>query len=190
MLFKRFTPLLVLLLTTVAINPLTASAACQEKLAEIDARISEAELGPTAAGITQMRDHAASLCDQGQESTAMQLLGLLEMSLPPSEALSSATREANADSKAALTDEFLEGTWCSMTGEERSQLVFNRDGTYRYCLHDSMLGPYGKCSRNPEPTEDWLARFERAETVDRDTLVLGGRNTSTFKRGECSRYGR
>ena len=190
MVFKPFSTLLAVLLMTFAIHPLTARAACQEKLAEIDARISEAELGPGAAGIIQMRDHAASMCDQGQESTAMQLLGLLDLSLPPSQAQADAMNQANADSKAALTDEFLEGTWCSMTGEERSQLVFSRDGTYRYCLHDSVLGPYGKCSRYPEPTEDWLARFERAETVEPDTMVLGGRSVSTFKRGECSLYGR
>lgn len=190
MLFKRFAPLVALLLMTIAINPLTADAACQEKLAEIDARISEAELGPAAAGINQMRDQAASMCDQGQESTAMQILGLLEMSLPPSQAQSSAIRQANADSKAALTDEFLEGTWCSMTGEERSQLVFSRNGTYRFCVHDAILGPYGKCSRRPESTKDWLARFERAATVEQDTMVLGDRGTLTFKRGECSRYGR
>ena len=177
----------------VAALPLQAEAGCRDELAKVDARLATADLGPTAAALRQMRDQAATLCGQGQEAMASQILGILEASLPATEAETAAKQQADADSKAALTDGFLAGVWCSMTGEERSQLVFSEDGTYRFCLNDTVLGPYGRCSPEPLSTADWLAGYPRAKSVERDTIVLSGRGRHqdfTFKRGACSRYGR
>jgi hypothetical protein len=184
---------IALILGIVTHLPAWAQDECKAQLAEVDARLASADLGPSNAGLQQMRDQAAALCEQGQDAMALQLLSLFNLSLPPTQTEQSSVKQADEDSKAMLTDKFLAGTWCSMTGEERSQLVFNLDGTYRYCLHDSMLGPYGKCSRNAESTRDWLARYPHAQTVEQDTLVLGGKRgfgDSTFKRGECTLYGR
>ncbi len=171
-----------------------AATTCKEKLAEVDARLAVADLGPTGAGLRQMRDQAATMCRQGEDAMALQILGLLDMSLPATQSERAIAAQADRESKAALTNEFLAGTWCSMTGEERSQLVFNVNGTYRYCLHDAVQGPYGACSREPRSTAEWLARYPRAKTVERDLIVIGGkggRNAySTFRRGACSRYGR
>lgn len=39
-----------------------------------------------------------------------------------------------------------------------------------------------------------LAGYPRAKTIERDLIVIGGKGgrnaDSTFRRGECSRYGR
>ena len=161
----------------------------------VNERLAEAgDLGPTRAGLEMMRDQGATMCSQGQDAMAMQILGMLEASLPPSGAEAAAVQRSDADSKAVLTDEFLAGTWCSMDGEERSQLVFSTDGTYRFCLNDTVRGPYGYCSREPRPTADWLARYPRTRSVEQDTIVFDGKSGpksySTFKRGECSKYGR
>jgi len=174
-----------------------AGTDCREKLAEVDSRMAATELGPSTAGMRQIRDQAAAFCGQGQEPMAMQLLAMLEMGLSQASAQPSkrpsAPPQTGDTSQASLGNEFLAGTWCSMTGDERAQLVFSADGTYRVCLPDAVLGPYGACSNSPRLTTEWLERYPRVQSKEQDTIVLGGRRGnafSTFKRGECSRYGR
>ena len=173
-----------------------AQAGCKEKLAEVDARIADSDLAdPTgpAAGAKMMRDNAATMCDQGNEATAMQVLGMLDMMVPQTKTEAAAQVRADEESKAPLTSEFLAGTWCAIVDQEHSQYVFSKDGTYQACIHDSVAGRYGRCIR-AEQTSEWLGRFRRAKTIEQDTIVLGGNTSSTdystFKRGECSKYGR
>lgn len=143
-----------------------AEGDCHAGLAAVDARLASSQLGPTGAALKQMRDQAASMCNQGQDAMANQLLAMLSMSLPPSESEVAAANTADEDSKALLTNDFLAGEWCSMTGEERSQLVFNVDGTpcdlgllyglparasiaqaRRLGLHARVYIPYGEAYR-------------------------------------------
>jgi hypothetical protein len=173
-----------------------AQAGCKDKLAEVDARMADSELAdPTGAGAgaKMMRDNAATMCAQGNEAAAMQVLGMLDMMVPQTKTEAANQAAADEGSKAALTSEFLAGTWCAIVDQEHAQYVFSKDGTYRACIHDSVAGRYGYCMK-AKSTAEWLGGFPRAQTVEQDTIVLGGRSGSndysTFKRGECSKYGR
>jgi hypothetical protein len=186
----------VALTTCASLFSFQAQAGCQEKLAEVDARIADSDLADPAgpgAGAKMMRDNAATMCAQGNEATAMQVLGMVEMMVPQTKTEAANQAVADEDSKAPLTNEFLAGTWCAIVDQEHSQYVFSKDGSYQACIHDSVAGRYGNCMPAKQ-TADWLGRFKRAQTVEQDTIVLGGnsgsRDYSTFKRGECSRYGR
>lgn len=182
-------------LAWITLTPLLvqAQATCKEKLAAVDSRLAVSDLGPTGPALQQMRDQGATLCAQGQDAMAIQILDIMEMSLPRTTSEVAATQQDNTDSKAVLTNEFLAGVWCSMTGVERSQLVFSADGAYRGCVHDAAQGAYGRCLA-PEPTAKWLNRYKRVKTAEQDTIVIGGNggdnDYSTFKRGECTLYGR
>lgn len=176
--------------------PLHATAACKEKLAEVDQRMASPQMDANQRNAVQMfRDQAAEMCTQGHEATAMQTLGLIEMMLPPSQAQQAqavADREADELTKARLSNEFLAGVWCSMSGEERVQLVFAANGTYQPCFPDSMTMGYGQCGPS-RPTRDWLEEYERDESQDRDEMALGSRRypgSMVFKRGECQLHGR
>jgi hypothetical protein len=171
-----------------------AHAGCQEKVAEIDARLADTDIDPnTRSGVQMMRDQGAAMCAQGNEAAAMQMLGMVALALPQTKSQVAAEQQVNAESKANITDQFLAGTWCAIVDQEHSQYIFSADGTYRACVHDSMAGPYGHCMP-PQPTSKWLAKYKHAKTVEQDTLVLGGNTSrndySTFKRGECNLYGR
>ena len=180
----------------VALLPLQATAGCKEKLAEVDQRMASPQMDANQRNAVQMfRDQAAGMCDQGNDATAMQTLGLIEMMLPPSQAQQEqavADREADELTKARLGNEFLEGVWCSMSGEERVQLVFAANGTYQPCFPDSMAQGYGQCGSS-QSTEEWLDEYERDESLDRDEIALGSRRypgSMVFKRGECKLHGR
>ena len=166
---------------------------CRQQLADIDAQMADTDLDPgVLGGIQMLRDQGAALCDQGNEEMANQMLAMVAMSLPKTKSQVSAEQTANTESKAGITDDFLTGTWCAIVKQENTQYIFTSDGSYQACVHDSMAGRYGHCSR-PRPTSEWLAKFPRAQVVEQDTLVLGGKSGggdySTFKRGECTLYG-
>jgi len=180
----------------VVLLPLQATAACKEKLAEVDQRMASPQMDANQRNAVQMfRDQAAGMCAQGNDATAMQTLGLIEMMLPPSQAQQTqaiADREADELTKARLSDEFLEGVWCSMSGEERVQLVFTANGTYQPCFPDSMTQGYGQCGAS-QSTREWLDKYERDESLDRDEIALGsGRypGSMVFRRGDCKLHGR
>lgn len=178
-------------LLLVALLPLQAQAGCKEKIAELDQRIAGPEVDANMQNTLKMfRDGAAEMCDQGHEATAMQQLSLVEMMLPTPQAEVQAQQQADADTLKPLTDEFMVGRWCSMTGEERAELEFSSDGTYVPCFPDSMARDY-VClsSRNKEPTAEWVAKHPRAHSIEQDTVVFAdkrGRPGMTFKRGRCS----
>jgi len=184
------------LLLFAAMLPLHAKAACKEKLAEIDVRIADpAVTANNRNAVTMFRDQAASACDQGHDAAAMQQLSMIELMLPPPQAQVEAQQQADADTKTPLTNDFLAGTWCSMTpqGSEQSQLIFARDGTLEACLHDTVYGRYGACS-NAGRTADWLDRYDRAEIVEQDRIIMSGGQSarggqSEYRRGECSAHG-
>jgi len=171
--------------------PLQSFATCKEKIAEVDERIADPELDTNLRNaVKQFRDNAVSMCDQGNDATAMQVLGYVEMMLPPPRAEVEAAKQADTASKAHLTNEYLEGVWCSMTGEERSQLVFAADGSSRACFSDSMLGAYGKCV-DYEPAAEWIGGFDRVEGAEQDRIVfVGNGGQSVYMRGECKLHGR
>ena len=139
--------------------PLQVHAACNEKIAEIDQRVAGPEVDSNMRNALKMiRDQAALGCDQGNDAPAMQQLGILEMMLPPQQAEVQAKQQADADTLKPLTDEFMVGSWCSMTGEERVELDFSADGTFVPCFPDSVAQDY-VClgSRDREPTAEWVA---------------------------------
>ena len=192
----RERPTLTTIVLMAVLLPLQVTAACKEKLAEVDQRMASPQMDANQRNAVQMfRDQAAGMCAQGHEATAMQTLGLIQMMLPPSQAQQAqadADREADEATKARLTNEFLQGIWCSMSGEERVQLVFAANGTYQPCFPDSMTMSYGQCGPS-RSTREWLDEYERDESLDRDEMALGSRRypgSMHYKRGECKLHGR
>ncbi|TFG82563.1 MAG: hypothetical protein E4H19_12905 [Chromatiales bacterium] len=185
----------VSILLLAGLLPLQVQAACKEKIAELDQRIAGPEVDSNMRPAMKMfRDGAASACDQGNDAAAMQQLGMLEMMLPPPQAEVQAKQQADADTLKPLTDEFMVGRWCSMTGEERAELDFSADGTYTPCFPDSMAQDY-VClsSRDQEPTAEWVASHPSAYSIEQDTVVFGddrGRPGMTYMRGRCSQLRR
>jgi hypothetical protein len=181
----------VSILLLAALLPLQAQANCKEKIAEIDQRIAGPEVDEsTRTTLKMFRDGVAAMCDQGNEEMAMQQLSMLEMMLPPPQAEVQAKQQAGADTLKPLTDEFMVGRWCSMTGEERAELEFSSDGTYVPCFPDSMAQDY-VClsSRDQEPTAEWVAKHPSAYSIEQDAVVFAdkrGRPGMTYKRGRCS----
>jgi hypothetical protein len=183
---------MITVVTLTALLSFQLLADCNDELTNLDQRIADTEMDVNLRNaIMQFRDQAAALCDQGNDAAATQMLGLVKMTLPPAQAEIAAKKESDIESKSRLTNEFLKGTWCSMTGEERSQLVFAADGTSKACLHDSVLGPYGHCFKYQSTTE-WLSGHERADIVEQNQIVFSSkhRGQSIFKRGECKLHGR
>ena len=120
----------------------------------------------------------------------MQILSAVDMMLPPTQAEVEAAKQADEQTKAPLTNAFLQGTWCTIGGDERSQIVFDADGSMKFCLHDAYYGPYCAC-HSAGTAQEWLIEWTRATTVEQDRIVLEGeyRTQSEFKRGECQKYG-
>ena len=175
---------------------LQARADCKEKLAELDQRMASPQVDSNQRNAMQMfRDQAAAMCDQGNDATAMQTLGILEMMLPPSQEQqqqAAAAREADEKTKSRLSDQFLEGIWCSMTGEERVQLVFSANGSYRPCFPSTGTQGYGQCVTE-RSTAEWLAGYDYDKSLDPDRIELGSRRhpgSMVYKRGECALHGR
>jgi hypothetical protein len=191
--FERL--ILTIVILMIALLPLQAKVGCKEKLAEVDQRIASPQMYANQRNAVQMfRDEAAEMCAQGNEATAMQTLSMIEMMLPPSQAQQkqiAAAREADELTKSRLTNDFLEGVWCSMTGEERVQLVFASDGTHQPCFPSAVTQGYGQCI-SPISKGDWLDGYERVKSVEQDHIVLGSRRSGgmVYKRGECKLYGR
>ena len=183
----------VFMLLLAALLPLQAQADCTEEIAEIDQRIAGPEVDAnTRTTLKMFRDGVAAMCDQANEEMAMQQLGMLEMMLPPPQEEVQAKQQAAADTLKPLTDEFMTGRWCSMTGEERAELAFSADGTYVPCFPDSMARDYVcQSSRDKEPTAEWVAKHPSAYSIEQDTVVFAdkrGRPGMTFKRGRCSEH--
>jgi hypothetical protein len=175
---------------------LQAGADCKEKLAELDLRMASPQIDSNQRNAMQMfRDQAARMCDQGNDATAMQTLGILEMMLPPSQEQqqqAATAREADEKTKSRLNDQFLEGVWCSMTGEERAQLVFSANGSYRPCFPSSGTGGYGQCVTE-RSTAEWLAGYDFDKSLDPNRIELGSRQhpgSMVYLRGECASHGR
>ena len=84
---------------------------------------------------------------------------------------------------------FLEGVWCSMTGDERGQLVFASDGTHQPCFPNAVTQGYGQCISQISKG-DWLDGYERVKSVEQDQIVLGSSRSGgmVYKRGECKLY--
>jgi len=177
--------------------PLQALADCKAKLAEVDQRMASPEVPEQQRGAMKMfRDQAADLCSQGHDATAVQTLGMLDMMLPPSaaqQAEADAARAADAATKSRLTNQFLAGRWCSMTGEERAEILFAADGTYQPCFPQTGAQSY-VCQGGRRPTAEMLARYERDSSQDPDVIELSspskGRGSMVYKRGECAQHGR
>ncbi len=71
--------------------PLQAHAACKEKLAQVDEQLATTELDASIkTAVQQFRDQAASMCDQGHEPTANQVLQMVDMMLAQASAEQSA----------------------------------------------------------------------------------------------------
>jgi hypothetical protein len=174
--------------------PLQSLAACQEKITELDQRIDGSELDPNLRNsVAMFRDQAASTCDQGHDASAMQLLGMIEMMLPPPQAEVDAARQADADSLKPLTDAFMVGRWCAMTGEERAELDFAADGTYQPCFPNSMINDYACSAADARQTAEWVAQHQSALRIEQDTIVFAdrrGRPGMTYQRGRCRQLGR
>ena len=172
----------------------TARADCRAKLTEMEQRLASSSIDAKQRGaMEQLRSQAADLCARGLEPAAMQLLGTLEMILlPPTQHAAAPGSQGNASTKASLTDEFLAGTWCSMTGQERVQLVFSVDGTYRPCFPAGGQG-YSQCG-SPRTTSDWLAGFGVEESQSADEIVLRATKARArpmiYRRGACNQHGR
>jgi len=185
----------VLVFMFAGLLPQQVQATCKEKIAELDQRIAGPEVDSnTRQALKMFRDGAATACDQGNDTAAMQQLGMLEMMLPPPQAEVQAQQQADADTLKPLTDEFMTGRWCSMTGEERAELDFSADGTYTPCFPDSMAQDYVcRSSRDQESTTKWVAKHSSAYSIEQDTIVFAdrrGRPGMTYKRGRCSQLGR
>jgi hypothetical protein len=171
-----------------------AGADCMSRVADIDQRLQSDQVPANQrVAIQQFRDQAADLCAKGAEPTAMQVLDMLDMMLPamPAEATAAENAPGSGEgSKARLSDAFLAGTWCSMTGEERVQLVFSADGTYRPCFPAGGQG-YVNCGPG-KSTDDWVASWADDKSQDPNEMVLAtarGR-PMVFKRGACTAHGR
>ena len=184
---------IVSILLFAALLPLQAQAGCKEKIAKIDQRIAGPGVDSNTRNTLKMfRDAAAKMCDQGNDTTAMQQLGMMEMLLPQLQAEKQAKKRAGANSLKSLTDKFMVGRWCSMTGEERAELEFSSDGTYVPCFPNSMARDYVCLSaRDKKPTAKWVAKHPSAYSVEQDTVVFvnkRGRPGMTFKWGRCSQH--
>lgn len=188
-------PAVVSILLAAGLLPLQVQAACNEKIVELDHRIAGPEVSQDMRQALKMfRDGAATACDQGNDAAAMQQLGILEMMLPPQQAEVQAKQQANADTLKPLTDEFMMGRWCSMTGDERAELEFSADGIYTPCFPDSMAQDYVCASFGDQQlTAEWVAGHTSAYSIEQDTVVFGdsrGRPSMTYKRGRCSQHQR
>jgi hypothetical protein len=174
-----------------ATMPLQAQADCKKKLAEVDQRMASPQMAANQRNaVQQFRDRAAQMCNQGNDATAMQTLGIIEMMLPPSQAQqerAAAAKQVDERTKSRLTNKFLQGVWCSVSGEERAQLVFAANGTYRACFPNSATRSYGSCTRS-KATAKWIENSGRVESLEQDRMVIARRET--YKRGDCSRHGR
>lgn len=184
-----------ILVVMLALAPLQAFSDCKEKLAEVDRRMSSPQIPEQQRGALKMfRDQAATYCSQGHEPTAMQTLAMMEMMLPPSEAQqaeAAAALAVDAQTKSRLTNEFLRGRWCSVTGEERAELLFAVDGTYRPCFPQGGAKDY-VCGGDPQSTAAWLARYERDSSQDPNVIELSNKRDGSmvYKRGACAQHSR
>lgn len=163
-------------------------AGCIQKLAEVDTQLATAALeGLALQQFTMIRDQAEMFCTQGQEALAMQFLSGLEQEL--SDNPGTAHKPAVQSSGRAISDDYLAGTWCAMVTQEQAQITFKSNGTYSVCLHDSVQGRFGHCSR-PDSTGQWLSSFKQANVIGPDEFSLGNSARSTrYKRGKCSEHG-
>jgi len=169
-----------------ALTALNAHGDCQQKLADVDSQLTSANLeGIALQQFTMIRDQAEMFCSQGQEAMAMQFLSGLEQELPGNEGANSTQQPSRPD----ISDDYLAGTWCAMVTQEQSQITFSRNGTYSACVHDSMQGRFGHCSR-PGSTQQWLTSFKQARIIADDEFALGNSaRSTTYKRGACSQHG-
>jgi hypothetical protein len=161
---------------------------CRHKLEQVDSQLESADLeGIARQQFTMIRDQAAMFCAQGQEAMAMQFLAGLEQELPAPDGSEDNHRSSN--SRPAISDKYLAGTWCAIVTQEQSQITFSRNGTYSACFHDSMQGRFGHCNRE-QSTEQWLSGFKQARIISDNEFALGNSARSTrYKRGECSQHG-
>ena len=163
-----------------------AYANCQDRLAEVDASLSESNLDPnTLTVFRQMRDHAAQQCASGNESGAAASLQSIEM-LMSSATQASSHKAAQAAEKSAtraqLTRDYLEGTWCSSNPHngEKGLYTFARDGTYQVLLSDVNYGHGYKGDM-----EDFWRTFKAVISKEADRFVVGGSEPgTTFDRGQ------
>jgi len=177
-----------------SLSPLAANSDCVTKLADVDSRLSGLSIEPShQAAIKQFRDQAADLCAKGAEPTSMQLLDMLETMIPSVAAspVPPGAGDGPEDSgKLGLSNEFLAGTWCSMTGEERATLVFSAAGTYKPCFPANEQG-YVQCGPD-RSTNEWLDSFVANESQDPNEMMLstGSGGKRVFRRGQCPDRGR
>jgi hypothetical protein len=176
------------------LSSVAAYSDCVDKLAAVDDRLSGVNIESSQqAAVKQLRDQAADLCAKGADPTSMQLLGMLEMMIPSVIASPASPGSGNGpenSSKPWLSNEFLAGTWCSMTGQERASLVFSSAGTYKPCFPANEQG-YVQCGPD-RPTGEWLDSFVANESQDPNEMVLSTKRgvRMVFRRGQCSDHGR
>jgi hypothetical protein len=163
-----------------------AEASCQERLAELDASLAESSLDPnTMTGLKQMRDHAAQQCASGNESGATASLQTIEMLMSSATQAASQKAAQAADksaTRARLTPDYLEGTWCSSNPHngERGLWTFARDGSYQVLLSDVNYGHGSKGDM-----KDFWGTFDAVISKESDRFVVGGRRPgTTFDRGQ------
>lgn len=163
-----------------------AGANCQERLANVDVSLADPGLDPQMVTVLKtMRDQAAQQCASGNESGAIASLQGLEMILSTS-AQASSHKAAQASEKSAtraqLTPDYLEGTWCSSNPHngERGLWTFARDGTYQVLLSEVN---YGHGSQGD--MKDFWKTFDAVISKEGDRFVVGGHKPgTTFDRGQ------
>ena len=163
-----------------------AYASCQERLAKVDASLAESNLDPnTLTVFGQMRDHAAQQCASGNESGAAASLQGIEMLMSSATQASSHKAAQAAEKKATraqLTPDYLEGTWCSSNPHngERGLYTFARDGTYQVLFSEVNYGHGSK-----RDMKEFWRTFDAVISKEADRFVVGGsRPGTTFDRGQ------
>lgn len=163
-----------------------AGAECKERLAKVDASLSDPGLDPHMRTVLQtMRDQAAEKCASGNETSAGAALTSVEMMLSGMAQASSqkAAQEAErAASRDRLAPDYLEGTWCSsnVNNGERGLWTFARDGTYQVLLSEVNYGHGSKGDM-----KDFWQTFEAVISKDANRFVVGGHKPgTTFTRGQ------
>jgi len=163
-----------------------ANADCQERLANVDASLAEADIDPQMLTVLKtMRDQAAQKCAAGSETGAVAGLQSVEMMLSTMAQASShkAAQEAEkAASRAQLTPEYLKGKWCTnQHGDgEKGLWVFAGDGTYR-----SGPAAYNYALVSQGDMKDFWQFFEAVISKEPDRFVVGRHKPgTTFDRGQ------
>jgi hypothetical protein len=165
-----------------------ANADCQERLANVDASLAEADIDPQMRTVLKtMRDQAAQKCAAGSEAGAVAGLQSVEMMLSTMAQASSQKAAQEAEkvaSRAQLTPEYLKGKWCTnQDGDgEMALWVFSGDGTFQ-----SGPAAYNYAPVSQGDMKDFWQSFDAVISKEPDRFVVGRyKPGTTFDRGQGS----